>query len=80
MADAPRSCFRKVGGVLVERIVGEVIPELQTNLAGIKRVLEAFMQKRKALEEQISNTRALGQQMEMELRMMRQQQQMSATA
>lgn len=29
--DPSRKCFRSVGGILVERTVGEVLPALQTN-------------------------------------------------
>lgn len=33
-----RKCFRLMGGVLVERTVGEVVPVLQTNVANLKKV------------------------------------------
>jgi Prefoldin subunit len=33
--DPKRKCFRMIGGVLVERTVEEVVPNLQTNLEGV---------------------------------------------
>ncbi|EGG16685.1 prefoldin beta-like domain containing protein [Cavenderia fasciculata] len=41
-----RKCFRMVGGVLVERTVGEVLPSVKANRDGIKDVV-------KKLEEQL---------------------------
>jgi len=35
-----RKCFRMINGVLVERTVQDVIPALQTNSEGLKKVLE----------------------------------------
>tara|TARA_B110000208_G_scaffold16280_1_gene19436 strand:- start:25 stop:426 length:402 start_codon:yes stop_codon:yes gene_type:complete len=34
--DADRKCFRLVGGVLVERKVGDTLPELQETHAGVR--------------------------------------------
>lgn len=34
--DESRRCFRMVGGVLVERTVGEVLPALKTNREGVR--------------------------------------------
>lgn len=34
-ASPDRKCFRMIGGVLVERSVKEVLPALETNLAGV---------------------------------------------
>ncbi|KAG1755448.1 Prefoldin beta-like protein [Suillus lakei] len=34
-----RKCFRLIGGVLVERTVKDVVPALQTNREGIKKVI-----------------------------------------
>ena len=38
-----RKCFRMVNGVLVERSVGDVLPALQTNSDGLKKVLEDLL-------------------------------------
>lgn len=35
-----RKCFRMINGVLVERTVSDVLPALQTNADGLKKVLE----------------------------------------
>ncbi|CAN6645763.1 prefoldin subunit 2 [Trichomonascus vanleenenianus] len=40
--DKSRKCHRMIGGVLVEKTVGEVTPVLETNLSGIKTVLESM--------------------------------------
>ncbi|KAH8676619.1 Prefoldin beta-like protein, partial [Tricladium varicosporioides] len=40
---ADRKCFRMINGVLVERTVRDVVPALQTNSEGLKKVLEELM-------------------------------------
>ncbi|EMF13717.1 Prefoldin beta-like protein [Sphaerulina musiva SO2202] len=35
-----RKCFRMINGVLTERTVKDVLPTLQTNAEGLKKVLE----------------------------------------
>lgn len=40
--DANRRCFRSVGGVLVERTVGEVIPAVETNANNLQRAIDAI--------------------------------------
>ncbi|BFZ62082.1 hypothetical protein YB2330_003161 [Saitoella coloradoensis] len=47
---ADRKCFRMVGGVLAERTVGEVVPALESNLAGIKQVMEQLLEQYKKKE------------------------------
>lgn len=48
--DDKRKCFRLVGGVLVERTVGEVLPAVNTNkggISGIKEQLQKQFEKKK---------------------------------
>ena len=40
--DANRRCFRSVGGVLVERTVGEVVPAVETNANNLQRAIDAI--------------------------------------
>ncbi len=37
-----RKAFRLIGGVLIERTVGEVLPVVSTNFEGIKQILETL--------------------------------------
>lgn len=52
--DPKRKCFRMIGGVLVERTVEDVTPNLQTNLEGIKRVIATLAGQYKTKEEEFS--------------------------
>lgn len=45
--DKTRKCFRMVGGVLVERTVAEVLPELENNCEQLPKAL-------KVLEDQLT--------------------------
>jgi prefoldin subunit 2 len=47
-----RKAFRMIGGVLVEKTVGEVIPALKTNQEGIKGVMESLVRQYKNTEEE----------------------------
>ncbi len=53
--DSARRCFRMIGGVLVERTVGEVLPAVQRNREGLQEVItrltEALEKKKKELTE-----------------------------
>ncbi|KAJ1985569.1 Cochaperone prefoldin complex subunit [Dimargaris cristalligena] len=49
-----RKCFRLVGGVLVERTVGEVLPALTTNFDGIKSIIDQLLQTYKKKEEEMN--------------------------
>ncbi|XP_049872628.1 prefoldin subunit 2 [Pectinophora gossypiella] len=40
--DTSRKCFRMIGGVLVERTVAEVLPELESNRERLPAALEAL--------------------------------------
>ncbi|KZF26143.1 prefoldin subunit 2 [Xylona heveae TC161] len=55
LAQAPpdRKCFRMVNGVLVERTVKDVIPALQTNSEGLKKVLEELLKQYKTKQEEM---------------------------
>lgn len=41
-AEKDRKCFRMIGGVLVERTVGEVLPALEQNREQITKLIENF--------------------------------------
>jgi len=45
-----RKCFRLIGGVLVERTVKDVFPQIKTNRDGIKRVVANLTEQYKANE------------------------------
>jgi len=48
---ADRKCFRLIGGVLVERTVGEVRPVIEQNLSQIESLCMTLMEKLKAAEK-----------------------------
>lgn len=50
---ADRKCFRLINGVLVERSVGDVIPALETNAAGLKTVLEGLVKEYKKQQSEM---------------------------
>ncbi|KIJ69952.1 hypothetical protein HYDPIDRAFT_78297 [Hydnomerulius pinastri MD-312] len=50
-----RKCFRLIGGVLVERTVKDVVPALQTNRDGIKKVIATLTDQIKAKEQDFDN-------------------------
>ncbi|CDZ98599.1 prefoldin beta-like protein [Phaffia rhodozyma] len=50
--DPNRKCFRLIGGVLVERTVKDVVPDLKTNSEGIKSVLSSLITQYKTREEE----------------------------
>ncbi|RXK38435.1 hypothetical protein M231_04344 [Tremella mesenterica] len=47
-----RTCYRLIGGVLVQRTVADVIPTLETNYSGIKEVLETLTKSYKNKDEE----------------------------
>ncbi|KAG8914797.1 hypothetical protein FRC00_010709 [Tulasnella sp. 408] len=47
-----RTCFRLIGGVLVERTVKDVAPQIKTNRDGIRRVIESLVGQYKGKEEE----------------------------
>ncbi|MCJ1411588.1 hypothetical protein MMC19_005678 [Ptychographa xylographoides] len=48
-----RKCFRMVNGVLVERTVKDVIPALQTNSDGLKKVLDELLKQYKKQQDEM---------------------------
>ncbi|KAL8749920.1 MAG: hypothetical protein Q9199_007394 [Rusavskia elegans] len=46
-----RKCFRMINGVLVERTVKDVLPALQINADGLKRVLDELVKQYKRQQE-----------------------------
>ncbi|KAL8845968.1 MAG: hypothetical protein Q9221_008913 [Calogaya cf. arnoldii] len=46
-----RKCFRMINGVLVERTVEDVLPALQINSDGLKRVLDELVKQYKRQQE-----------------------------
>ncbi|KAI0276299.1 Prefoldin beta-like protein [Russula aff. rugulosa BPL654] len=51
LAEEPdRKCFRLIGGVLVERTVKDVVPALQTNRDGIRKVIASLTEQYKTKE------------------------------
>jgi prefoldin subunit 2 len=51
--DKGRKCFRMVGGVLVEKTVGEVIPLLETTKSGLEKALETLASDYKKTEKDL---------------------------
>ncbi|KAF7290959.1 hypothetical protein HMN09_01274600 [Mycena chlorophos] len=51
-ADPDRKCFRLIGGVLVERTVKDVVPALETNRDGIKKVMNSLAEQYKSKEDE----------------------------
>lgn len=48
-----RKCFRMVNGVLVERTVSDVLPALQTNADGLKKVLDDLVKQYRTKQEEM---------------------------
>ena len=48
-----RKCFRLINGVLVERTVKDVIPALQTNSEGLKKVLDDLVTQYKGKQDEL---------------------------
>ncbi|PNS18058.1 hypothetical protein CAC42_4017 [Sphaceloma murrayae] len=48
-----RKCFRMINGVLVERTVKDVMPQLQTNSDGLKKVLDDLLKQYTSKQEEL---------------------------
>lgn len=48
-----RKCFRMINGVLVERTVKDVMPQLTTNAEGLKKVLDDLLKQYTAKQEEL---------------------------
>lgn len=48
-----RKCFRMINGVLVERTVNDVLPALQTNADGLKKVLDDLVKQYRSKQEEM---------------------------
>ena len=55
--DAERRCFRLIGGVLVERTVGEVRPKIEENKTRLLAILNTLAEQLKELEDEIATTK-----------------------
>jgi len=51
--DKDRKCWRLVGGVLVERTTGEVVPDLEVHVENINKMSEAYTELLKKKEKEI---------------------------
>ncbi|KAF9464866.1 Prefoldin beta-like protein [Collybia nuda] len=49
-----RKCFRLIGGVLVERTVKDVVPALQTNRDGIRKVISNLAEQYRSKEQDLN--------------------------
>lgn len=48
-----RKCFRMINGVLVERTVEDVLPALQTNADGLKKVLDDLLKQYRSKQDEM---------------------------
>ena len=50
--DGGRTCYRLVGSVLVQRTVGEVLPNVSENIKNMGKVIEQLVAQREKLQKQ----------------------------
>ncbi|KAL9933264.1 hypothetical protein V8E36_007982 [Tilletia maclaganii] len=48
-----RTCFRLIGGILVERTVKDVLPALEVNMTGLRQIMETLVKQYKEKEEEL---------------------------
>ncbi|KAJ9625079.1 Cochaperone prefoldin complex subunit [Taxawa tesnikishii (nom. ined.)] len=48
-----RKCFRMINGVLVERTVKDVMPQLKTNAEGLRKVLDDLLKQYTSKQEEL---------------------------
>ncbi|EMC95485.1 hypothetical protein BAUCODRAFT_543201 [Baudoinia panamericana UAMH 10762] len=48
-----RKCFRMINGVLTERTVQDVLPALQTNADGLKKVLDELLKQYRTKQDEM---------------------------
>ena len=53
-----RKCFRMINGVLVERTVSDVLPALQTNTDGLKKLLEDLVKQYRGKQDEMEKWKA----------------------
>lgn len=53
-----RKCFRMINGVLVERTVQDVLPQLQTNADGLKEVLDSLLKQYRGKQDEMEKWKA----------------------
>lgn len=53
-----RKCFRMINGILVERTVEDVLPTLQTNADGLKKVLEDLVKQYRTKQDDLEKWKA----------------------
>lgn len=54
LSDQKRRCYRRIGSVLVEHTVQDVIPALRKNLEGLIQVIKEMEDQRKKLDGQLT--------------------------
>mmetsp|Transcript_35910 Transcript_35910/g.49838 ORF Transcript_35910/g.49838 Transcript_35910/m.49838 type:complete len:138 (+) Transcript_35910:88-501(+) len=56
--DAGRKCFRLIGGVLVERTVGEVLPAVKRNRDGLEQVIAKLTEQLEGKKKELAEFQA----------------------
>ncbi|CAD6938886.1 unnamed protein product [Tilletia controversa] len=48
-----RTCYRLIGGILVERTVNEVLPALEVNITGLRQIMDTLVKQYKEKEGEL---------------------------